>query len=282
MIEIGKKYNVSRIMISKINRGTAFCSPNNLQYPIRNEDVSRKMGGYYNKKINEETLSNIIKDLKEDKLSIKKIAKKYNVSRDTISDINNGHSYVNKKLTYPIRKLKYISNRTLLPEQVKEVYNLLKNTNLTIKEISKKFSISDSAISNINKGITYFNDEISYPIRSFDASTHNRKLTDEQVDEIIDKLKNTKISQREIGRMFNTTHNTIGKINKGEFYHRDDQTYPIRKTRRNKMKYTDPDSQFLNCIMTHSTCYLQSRTITPKGFVVHSTGCNAPNLSRWV
>lgn len=48
------------------------------------------------------------------------------------------------------------------------------------------------------------------------------------------------------------------------------------------MKYTDPDSQFLNCIMTHSTCYLQSRTITPKGFVVHSTGCNAPNLSRWV
>lgn len=34
--------------------------------------------------------------------------------------------------------------------------------------------------------------------------------------------------------------------------------------------------------MTNSTCYQQARNITPVGFVIHSTGCNASNLSRWV
>lgn len=48
------------------------------------------------------------------------------------------------------------------------------------------------------------------------------------------------------------------------------------------MKYKDPDNEFLNCIMTHSTCYQGSRTITPAGFVIHSTGANNPNLQRYV
>lgn len=54
----------------------------------------------------QESLDSIINDLQHDELSIVEIANKYDVSRNTITNINNGTSYYNKDLTYPIRKVK--------------------------------------------------------------------------------------------------------------------------------------------------------------------------------
>lgn len=36
------------------------------------------------------------------------------------------------------------------------------------------------------------------------------------------------------------------------------------------------------CLLTQNDCYTASRTITPKGVMVHSTGANNPNLRRYV
>ena len=36
------------------------------------------------------------------------------------------------------------------------------------------------------------------------------------------------------------------------------------------------------CFLTDNDCYKASRTITPRGVMVHSTGCNNPNLRRYV
>lgn len=36
------------------------------------------------------------------------------------------------------------------------------------------------------------------------------------------------------------------------------------------------------CIMTKNDCYVANRRITPKGIVVHTTGANNPNISRYV
>ena len=36
------------------------------------------------------------------------------------------------------------------------------------------------------------------------------------------------------------------------------------------------------CLLTHNDCYLTGKKIVPKGIVVHSTGCNAPFLKRFL
>lgn len=45
----------------------------------------------------------------------------------------------------------------------------------------------------------------------------------------------------------------------------------------NKMKYSDSNKP-LQCMMTNSTCYKQTRTMQVKGILWHSTGANNPNL----
>lgn len=48
-----------------------------------------------------------------------------------------------------------------------------------------------------------------------------------------------------------------------------------------KMKYTKENPPLV-CMMTNSTCYLGTRTMTPKGVLWHSTGANNPYLKRYV
>ncbi len=40
--------------------------------------------------------------------------------------------------------------------------------------------------------------------------------------------------------------------------------------------------KLLTCVLTENDCYQTTRTITPKGVMVHSTGANNPNLRRYV
>jgi hypothetical protein len=47
------------------------------------------------------------------------------------------------------------------------------------------------------------------------------------------------------------------------------------------MKYSDSNKP-LQCMMTNSTCYKQTRTMQVKGILWHSTGANNPNLKRYV
>lgn len=48
-----------------------------------------------------------------------------------------------------------------------------------------------------------------------------------------------------------------------------------------KMKYNENNKPFV-CMMKNSTCYKQTRTMTPLGILWHSTGCNNPTLKRYV
>lgn len=49
----------------------------------------------------------------------------------------------------------------------------------------------------------------------------------------------------------------------------------------NRMKYSDTNKP-LQCMMTNSTCYKQTRTMQVKGILWHSTGANNPTLKRYV
>ena len=47
------------------------------------------------------------------------------------------------------------------------------------------------------------------------------------------------------------------------------------------MKYNENNKPLI-CMMTQSTCYKGTSTMTPKGVLWHSTGANNPTLKRYV
>lgn len=96
--QIAKKYNLSPSYISNINNGTRLKLENET-YPLHK---SREL---YIHSI----CSNIIEDLIKTSISIRKLAKKYNITPEIIRKINEGtYAYVieNYDLTYPLRKNK--------------------------------------------------------------------------------------------------------------------------------------------------------------------------------
>lgn len=79
---------------------------------------------------------------------------------------------------------------------------------IPIKEIANKYSISTSYISDINNGRCLRDNNLTYPLQQ-------NRITEEEYLDIIDMLKNTQYSIREIARYFNRNRDTIEKINKG-------------------------------------------------------------------
>ena len=63
-------------------------------------------GGSSFVKLNEQTLQELRKDLREGVLTIKEMENKFNISHQMIYDINNGKSWFDTTITYPIRVLK--------------------------------------------------------------------------------------------------------------------------------------------------------------------------------
>lgn len=58
-------------------------------------------------------------------------------------------------------------------------------------------------------------------------------------------------------------------------------TQTVTKVSNNTMKYNDTNKPLV-CMMTQSTCYNGADLMIPKGVLWHCTGCNNPNLWRYV
>ena len=110
-------------------------------------------------------------------------------------------------------------------EVIKKIKEMLSNK-IDFNTIQKETNVSLSHISEINTGKRHHEDELNYPLNK---QTCGRKLCDEDIEEIIELLKTTKISQKRIGERFNVAQTVISKINLGKYYKREDIDYPIRK-----------------------------------------------------
>lgn len=148
-------------------------------------------------------------------------------------------------------------NAKLNNEQVMEIINLLKNTQLTIIDISKRFNINKGTISDINMGKSYKQKDIKYPVRTkeeilFIQNNLNKILDDKKVHEIISDLKNTELTFSELASKFSVCATTIERINFGLGYNYKEINYPIRnkekikeisnkKVSKSKSKYTLED-----------------------------------------
>ena len=114
-------------------------------------------------KLNEKQLQEVYQLLINSDLFIYEIAKKYNISSVSISDINCGRRYFNKNFSYPLRKIN--ANSKLSQNDIDEIYNLLKTTSISLKKIGEQYNVSKNTIIRINKGLTYVKENYNYPIR---------------------------------------------------------------------------------------------------------------------
>lgn len=92
-------------------------------------------------------------------LSLKEIAEKTNYDRSAIERINNGKIWKEEGQIYPIRKVGPNEERAL------KIIDALLNTNKSQKEIASDFGVSRTAITAINNGVNFKQDDLDYPLR---------------------------------------------------------------------------------------------------------------------
>lgn len=108
--------------------------------------------------ISEETAKEIANCLLEGKDNTY-IKEKFHVTRHLIRHINDGTAWKFLEYQYPLRE------KGGIPDFVFQVIYLLKNTNLTQKQIAKKLGIARSTVTMINVGKNHKFENIEYPIR---------------------------------------------------------------------------------------------------------------------
>lgn len=106
----------------------------------------------------------VIKELKQNKLTDREIAKKYNVSDKVIADINHGYTHKIDGEKYPIRIKK--GKQKLTEQQANQIKLLLKTTSLSYQNIADLFHVTKGNIAQINAGRSFKREKDTYPIRS--------------------------------------------------------------------------------------------------------------------
>lgn len=104
-------------------------------------------GRVYHSKIEPE-LTNIINDLRDNKLSLKDISNKYNISYSYVSDINNGTRLRQNDIDYPLRKP---PKGKMVDSYPDIIYDLL-HSKESMRAIARKYNTTLGTIQGINKG----------------------------------------------------------------------------------------------------------------------------------
>ena len=115
-------------------------------------------------KVKNQDLPLIIQDLKDNKLSDREIAKKYQLTDKIIADINHGYTHKLNNENYPIRIKK--GRQYLTEKQADEIKNLLLSSSLSFSEIAALYNTTKNNISQINNGRSFKRQKDIYPIRT--------------------------------------------------------------------------------------------------------------------
>lgn len=125
---------------------------------------------------------------------------------------------------------------TFNTEEALKIIDLLKNSNNTMKEIGEEFGYSVYTISDINQGNICYQDNVTYPIRK---NRITQKYNQDDLDIVIDLLKNTEYTFQKISEMTNTSFSYVNDVNRGKVngnYH--GQIIPIRKYKYDRSNMT--------------------------------------------
>ena len=98
---------------------------------------------------------------------------------------------------------------------------------MTLQEIANKYNVTIYCISDINRGKSFHDDTIKYPLR---PSPQKSEIDDNKINIILDMIINTSMTWKEIALATNTNEYTIGAINNGKnSWCPSDLKYPLRK-----------------------------------------------------
>ena len=117
-------------------------------------------------------------------------------------------------------------NVKISDENVKLLKIDLAQTTISLSQLADKYNISKKQIMRINQGISRVSLNEKYPIRQ--NPNINGKLSEEDIDSIIDLLRFTYRFNGDIAREYGVEVHTISRINNGTYHHRDNISYPIR------------------------------------------------------
>lgn len=158
--QLAKEYDMDITCIHDINQGRAW-KRDYLTYPIRLGKMKRA----------EEIHPQIRDLLLNTKIPQKEIAKQFNISQQTVSEINMGKKGYVQNLEYPLRKNNGIEQKMtcISPGFADEICSDILNTSLSFQQISKKYEVPYSLVLNLNSGKAkkYRNEQkYKYPLRN--------------------------------------------------------------------------------------------------------------------
>ena len=134
LLDLARKYNTNKKTINNINQGICYASINET-YPLRK--IPNQNG-----KLNDSQVWEIINILTFSYRQYEDIASQYNVSISTIKNINAGTFHKMPNVEYPVRNYKNSGKPAITYEQTTEIINLLKNTNLSMRKIDRRYNIN--------------------------------------------------------------------------------------------------------------------------------------------
>jgi group I intron endonuclease len=221
--KIAQKYNCSDTVIWAINNGEAYKDPN-LSYPL-------KKSNRYDK----EKIKQIKYALKyELDKSMLDIAREFQIDPSQLNEINQGRIHTFSNESYPLRSGK---NKNVVPaEIVDSIVHDLRFTEIAQKDIAAKYNVSMNCVSGINVGRSYFNPNLSYPLRENYKKRNissKKTITFKEIEEIENLLSTTDITMREIASRYECGIATIQNINNGAIikYKNPNKKYPLRDRR---------------------------------------------------
>ena len=157
--QLADKYKCSKKTILRINNGTSYRQDSET-YPIRKVPLQ-------NGDLSEEDAIEIINILKTSFRNYEDICSDYGVGINAIKEINSGKSHRQDNEDYPIRKFKNSGNPRFSKKDVIEISDLIANTNLSLREIARRYNCQKTLIVNIKNGSNRYRIEgYKYPLRA--------------------------------------------------------------------------------------------------------------------
>lgn len=92
------------------------------------------------------------------------------------------------------------------------------------RQIVKDNKITFNIFRHINEGTSWRREELKYPLRPNETIINEWKA-----DKVIELLKNSSLTQKEIGQQVGWNRSAVTMINLGKNHRRDNLSYPIRK-----------------------------------------------------
>lgn len=168
----------------------------------------------HSSKYNLDQVLKVISDIKKyPEKTLSQIAKDNHMSRESVSDINNGDTWFLDSEIYPIRKC--VMKDFLSSDDVCEIKNMLRR-GMSATEISKIFNVSVTNITNINNGKIFKDKNQKYPI--FKATNARCHLNINEITTVIYYLLNTNYNYNQISDILHIGRKTISNIDQGKGY----------------------------------------------------------------